>query len=894
MAAAEGESKTPKELLALSALIAVFILVFDLSLPLGVAGGVPYVALILLGSWFPKAKHVFVLAVIASVLTAIGFFLSPTAGTLWVVLTNRGLALFAIWITAVLLANRKKMEKALSESEYRLTQILDNATSGVITIDENGAIQSFNREAETIFGYLADEATGRNVKMLMPQAYAGKHDSFIANYLRTGKAGIIGSEREVEGLRKDGSEFLMELGISEFQSGGKRLFTGLVTDITQRREAEEALRESEEKFRTVVDASPAAITLKDRSGCFLLVNDTYGAWMDKTPQEVMGRTVYELHQKSEADIISRNDLKTFTTGKVVISERDVKFPDGVNRNIVSHKSPIFSTAGEVTAVATVITDITEHKQAEEALRESERRLKAITDNLPGGVYRRILHADETVSYPYMSEEFRRMFGIDPEKTMENSQYIFDRVHPDDVEGTLQSVKTSAETLGSYDCEFRLIGEDGAVLWCRSTAKPQKKENGDIVWDGLVVDITDRKQAEEGLIAARDEADSANRAKSEFLSSMSHELRTPLNAILGFAQLLEHDPKRPLTKKQNESVHQILFGGDHLLTLIDDVLDLAQIESGRFSLNLEAADPAAVFEDCLVITRTLAEKRGVEVIDQTGDTELPPVMIDPVRFKQVLLNLLSNAVKYNRDEGSVILGADETADGMVRVSVTDTGPGIPREKQDQLFQPFSRLGLEATEIQGTGIGLTITKELVELMAGRIGYESAPGKGSNFWVEVPMADDGEKTKRKAKRKAKRSSPSQDAEAQLKPGHTLLYVEDNPANLKLMETLIERVPDMHMFSAHTGELGLELAAAHKPDVILMDINLPGIDGVEALHRLKESPETSDIPVIALTANAMPRDVEAGLKAGFHRYLTKPIRIDEITSALKSALEGGNPTVH
>ena len=404
------------------------------------------------------------------------------------------------------------------------------------------------------------------------------------------------------------------------------------------------------------------------------------------------------------------------------------------------------------------------------------------------------------------------------------------------------------------------------------------------------DVTEQKRAEEGLVAARDEADRANRAKSEFLSSMSHELRTPMNAILGFAQLLENNPENPLDGKQRESVQQILTGGEHLLTLIDDVLNLAQIESGQFSLSIEVTDLEPVFGECLAIARTLTEKRGITVIDRTQDQDIPWVLIDATRFRQVLLNLLSNAVKYNRDEGSVILKADETADGMVRVSVTDTGPGIPREKQDQLFQPFSRLGLEATDIQGTGIGLNITKELVELMAGRIGFESAPGKGSTFWVEVPMAEDGEKTKRKDKR----SSPSQGAEAQLKPGHTLLYVEDNPANLKLMETLIERVPEMHMFSAHTGELGLELAAAHKPDVILMDINLPGIDGIEALHRLKESPETRDIPVIALTSNAMSRDVEEGLKAGFHRYLTKPIRIEEVTSALESALEGVNPTVH
>ena len=394
-----------------------------------------------------------------------------------------------------------------------------------------------------------------------------------------------------------------------------------------------------------------------------------------------------------------------------------------------------------------------------------------------------------------------------------------------------------------------------------------------------------EQRTEELQNAKEEAEKANQAKSEFLSSMSHELRTPLNAILGFAQLMENNPKHPLDESGKEGIKQILKGGDHLLTLIDDVLNLAQIESGQLSLSLEATDPADVFEECLALTRTLAEKRSIEVIDRTLNTEIPPVMVDSTRFRQVLLNLLSNAVKYNHEGGSVILKAKETAQGMLCVSVTDTGPGIPKEKQDQLFHPFSRLGLEASDIQGTGIGLTITKQIVELMKGRIHFESAFGKGSTFSVEVPLA---EGVPREWKKAQKALAPTHvHAQPHNADGHTMLYVEDNPANLKLMETLIDRMEGITMLSAHTGELGLELAEARKPDVIILDINLPGIDGFQALHRLKESKSTRDIPVIALTANAMPSEVERGLDAGFHRYLTKPIRIHEVTAALESALE-------
>jgi len=392
-------------------------------------------------------------------------------------------------------------------------------------------------------------------------------------------------------------------------------------------------------------------------------------------------------------------------------------------------------------------------------------------------------------------------------------------------------------------------------------------------------VIERERAAKQLHASRNEADRANRAKSDFLSSMSHELRTPMNAILGFAQLLEHNLDRPLEKSQAESVNQILSGGEHLLALIDDVLNLAQIESGNFSMSIEATDSKEIVDDCLVIAKTLAKNREIEILDLRADTLLPPINIDATRFRQVLLNLLSNAVKYNHKGGSVTLTAEESVAGTLRFSIADTGPGIPEENQNELFQPFSRLGLEATEIQGTGIGLTITKQIVELMGGGIGFESILGEGTTFWIDLPVAE-GIVVKDK-----KESFPVRKNVADIGKA-TMLYVEDNPANLKLMETLIGRMDNLHMLSAHTGELGLELATAHHPDVILMDINLPGIDGIQALHRLKESVETQDIPVIALTANAQPSEIEAGLNAGFHDYLTKPIRIGEVTAALEKAL--------
>ena len=393
-----------------------------------------------------------------------------------------------------------------------------------------------------------------------------------------------------------------------------------------------------------------------------------------------------------------------------------------------------------------------------------------------------------------------------------------------------------------------------------------------------------------LAVATATAEQASRAKSEFLSSMSHELRTPLNAIIGFGQLLAADQLRASEEQKRTFVDHIVTSGKHLLTLINEILNLAQIEAGRLVMSLEPVALGDVFDDCRAMTEPLAAQRGIRMLLPERCTL--SVVADRTRLKQVLLNLLSNAVKYNRDNGAVVLECTQ-AGGRVRVSVQDTGLGLSEEQVSALFQPFNRLGQEAGPQEGTGIGLVVTRHLVEMMGGSIGVRSMPGTGSVFWIELRESG-------AAVLPAQPAAAAQGPEAPAVAGAaaevaTVLCVEDNPANLELVRSVLGFRPDLRLLSAPDGRKGVDMARSHQPDVILMDNNMPGLNGREALAILRDDPATAHIPVIAVTANAMPTAIDEGLAAGFFRYLTKPIDVaalnDAVDSALKAARKSGRP---
>lgn len=473
---------------------------------------------------------------------------------------------------------------------------------------------------------------------------------------------------------------------------------------------------------------------------------------------------------------------------------------------------------------------------------------------------------------------------------------------------VESLREAADRIGKGDWDVKLdinrqdeIGDlakainimaerlnDGAVTRERLQAMVDEKTAEIAMHRDKLEALVEERTRE--LQSAKETAERASLAKSEFLSSMSHELRTPLNAILGFGQLLDYSDQSGMDAEQRQAIDYINNSGEHLLNLINQVLDFNKIEDGNLSVYVESFVPMDDMRDCYAIATAIAAKHGVTIELKKNVTVHPAIRADRTRFKQALLNLMTNAIKYNRRGGKVFLNCDVIDDRYLRLIVADTGMGIAAERQHLMFKPFQRLGHESSSIEGTGIGLTITKKLVTLMRGRIGFESEEGKGSTFWIDLPL-DPQWKEGSPAGSSSAHERPAVIAEPKNGKRSKLLYVEDNADNIRLMEMILDKEDDFTMVSAPNAEEGLAMAAQDAPDVILMDINLPGMDGFQALQALRGCDRARHVPVIAVTASALPSEVQRGLDAGFAAYLTKPIRIDVTLNAIRQAVASRGP---
>ncbi|MEO8223598.1 MAG: ATP-binding protein [Gammaproteobacteria bacterium] len=545
-----------------------------------------------------------------------------------------------------------------------------------------------------------------------------------------------------------------------------------------------------------------------------------------------------------------------------------------------HQHELTQTANQLNAQ--LLAEIAGRKLAAAALRESEERYRTLFDLGPVGVYScdvsgKIQDFNRTAvelwgRNPILGDGSERFCGS--LKMYRPDGGVIPREHcpmAEVLSGNIPEVR---------DDEVQIERPDGSRISVVANIRPIKDDLGEI--SGAIncfFDITERKRAEVESIEARAVAETANRAKSDFLSNMSHELRTPLNGILGFAQLIEGGSPPP-TPSQKCSIDHILKAGWYLLELINEVLDLAVVESGKLVMERESVPLAEVMLECHAIVEVQAQKRGIG-LTFPGLEASHHVKADRIRVKQVLVNLLSNAIKYNRPTGTVRVEYVLTSPGLIRIEVRDTGVGLTPEQLVELFQPFHRLGKDASAEEGTGIGLVVSKRLVELMGGAIGAESTVGVGSVFWIVLSLT-----AAPQAVKEAAQTAPARTQSPAGGPVRTVLYVDDNAVNRELVEQLIARRSELSLLSAADATVGIALARALQPEVILMDIKLPGMSGIEACKILRADASTTHIPIIALSGNAMPGDIEKALKAGFLDYITKPINVERLMDALDAAL--------
>jgi PAS domain S-box-containing protein len=733
----------------------------------------------------------------------------------------------------------------------------------------DGQLVWANSATATALGY------GEEELQEMPLGHLVHPDDMddVRAMFRVGSPEPATSGRETRWRRKDGTWRWLEW--TARRSGDTGTVYGAARDVTDRHLTRAAVRSGRARLQSIVDYSPSGIFVKDLEGRYVLANNAFLERLGMSREDVLGRTAAEIWPEhidpgqADADVLQCHDA-------AVIRDDVVELADGPH-TVMTQRFSLRDVDGRVVGMAGIGTDVTDRTKVENALAERERLLETIVQASPDIVT--IL--DQTGHVREVSQAAARILGY--EIGNPDHDELEALVHVDDIP-TIYREYARLLTLksASLDLRYRVRHAKGHWVTLDSRGHPIVGEDGRVV-GALVMsrDITEDLVFEGELLTAVGVAERASLAKSEFLSRMSHELRTPLNSVLGFAQLLDMDD---LPDQQEKAVGHILRAGKHLLNLIDEVLDIARIESGHLDL---AAEPVLVLDvlgDAVDLARPLAEHCDVRLsVDATSCPADTYVLADRQRLLQVLLNLLSNATKYNTRTGRVDVSVARSDDGRAEITVTDTGTGIRFEDLGRVFEPFDRLGAEHSGVEGTGVGLTLSKHLVERMGGEIEVVSTVGVGSSFSVFLKLTE--------APEEFESVVPSRRDTPVLQGSLRILHVEDNLDNLALVEQILARYQEVELIAATLGGLALELARRHRPDMILLDLHLPDMSGIDVIGRLRADPTTTEIPVVVVSADATTERMERLEAARVAAYLTKPIDVRELLRVIESVAQHSGP---
>jgi PAS domain S-box-containing protein len=764
---------------------------------------------------------------------------------------------------------------ALGNDAAVLRAVIETAADGILVIDEPGTVHAFNPAAERIFGYAAAEVVGGHVSMLMPSPDRERHNSYVARYVQTGEAHVVGRGREVTGRRKDGTPVPLELAVSEvLLPDGRRLFTGIARDISERQEAEARLAAGEAQFRVLTELSEDAISRHEIDGTCTYASRSVETLLGYTPEEVVGQNVFALYHPDDAAVVSDVKARLLAGGRSGAFSYRARHRDGHWVWVESTIASIHDQSGEIMGALSISRDITERKEIEARLAESAATLQTIIDNTPGVIYRRANDANHTMQF--ISDEIAVMSGYPASDFVGSAVRTFASIiHPEDRANVNAAVEAALAEDRPWAIEYRIVNKWHGVCWVHEKGEGDFDAAGRLRrLGGMIFDVSERRLIEEELEEKREEAEAATRAKSEFLANMSHEIRTPMNAIIGMTGLLLDTA---LDDEQREFVETVRGSSDALLEIINEILDFSKIEAGKLELEQASFSVRDCLESSLDLVAPKAAETGLELAALILASVPERVIGDPTRLRQIVLNLLSNAVKFT-EAGEIVVSADAepAADGHMRlhIAVRDTGIGIPADRRERLFRPFSQVDSSVTRrFGGTGLGLTISKYLAELMGGRIWVESEEGVGSTFHFTVLVA------------------PAPAAPADQPPpslaGRRVLIVDDNATNRRVLSLQAEAWGVGHQEVAG-AEAALALLRAGEPyDVAILDMQMPDMDGLALAQEIRrlEDGRAAAMPLVMLTSLGRREATEDGL---FAAHLTKPVKASSLFDALICALEG------